>query len=137
MLDIALIRAQPDEVKQRLARLHDPDALARVDRILDLDVRRRLLLAEAEMLQMQRNRLNRALGKLRGNKQLGEAEKSIRMSMAAQLVDEGEFDKAYSPLLPEVEVELTDSDETDLVTAMQSLVETLRDMSEKYKHNRY
>ena len=43
MLDIALIRAQPDEVKQRLARLHDPDALARVDRILELDTQRREL----------------------------------------------------------------------------------------------
>ena len=58
MLDIALIRAQPDEVKQRLARLHDPDALARVDRILELDAQRRELLNASESLQAKRNQLN-------------------------------------------------------------------------------
>ena len=62
MLDIALIRAQPDEVKQRLRTLNDLEAEARVDRILELDAQRRELLTVAERLQMQRKLINHVMG---------------------------------------------------------------------------
>ena len=63
MLDIALIRAQPENVKLQLQTLNDPEAVARVDRILELDTQRRELLNASESLQAKRNQLNRALGK--------------------------------------------------------------------------
>ena len=148
MLDIALIRAQPDEVKQRLARLHDPDAGARVDRILELDTRRRELLAEAESLQAQRNRLNRALGKLRGDRRVPEGEKTARLIAATRQVQEARFDEAFASL--QHQMSLPGMDELDvsgrpdsahqmtfpglsaLDDAMQSLVTALRGMSERH-----
>ena len=106
MLDIALIRAQPDEIKQRLARLHDPGALARVDRILELDVRRRELLAEAESLQSMRNQLNRALGRLRGNKLFKIHQKAWFMLQAAKFIGQSHYEEALSWLQtnPDTEV---------------------------------
>lgn len=134
MLDIALIRAQPDEVKERLARLHDPDAVARVDRILALDVKRRELLAESEGLQAKRNQLNRALGPLRGTRQLDQAAKCARMNEAARRVEQQQYDEAQVLLQPDTDVSLPASDAAapDLDAAMQSLVTALRGMSERH-----
>src|SRR5450759_1513669 len=53
MLDVNLIREQPDLVRKALSdRQMDP---APVDRILELDVRRRILLTEVEALKAERN----------------------------------------------------------------------------------
>ena len=132
MLDIALIRAQPDEVKQRLQTLNDPEAVARVDRILELDSRRRKLLAEAESLQAQRNRLNRALGKLRGNRQLDAAVKCARMQEAARLVEQRCYEEAQALLQLDTDVSLPAAVAADLNDAMQSLVSALRGMSDRH-----
>jgi seryl-tRNA synthetase len=62
MLDIALIRGQPDQVKGALrSRNEDP---TRVDTILALDVQRRELLTEVEALRAERNRVSREIGRL-------------------------------------------------------------------------
>ncbi len=131
MLDIALIRKQPEEVKQRLARLHDPEAVDRVDRVLELDARRRELLTDAESLQAQRNRLNRAMGPLRGNRQLDDGEKSARMLAAAQLVEQQSYDEALTLLQPAADAALSPT-AGDLNASMQALVSALRGMSEQY-----
>ncbi len=53
MLDTNLIREQPDLVRKALSdRQMDP---APVDRILELDARRRVLLTEVEALKAERN----------------------------------------------------------------------------------
>ncbi len=132
MLDIALIRQRPDEVKERLARLHDPGAVERVDRILALDARRRELLVEAESLQAQRNRLNRAMGPLRGNRQLEPAEKGARMLAAARLVEQQRHEEALALLQPGTDHAAPVGESPDLDTAMQTLVAALRAMSERY-----
>ena len=132
MLDIALIRAQPDDVKQRLATLNDPDAGARIDRILEQDARRRELLNASESLQARRNRLNRALGPLRGNRQLDAAVKSARMQEAARLVAQQCYDEALALLQPDTDVSLPAAVAGDLKDAMQSLVTALRGMSERH-----
>jgi len=63
MLDITLIREQPEQVKDALRSLNaDP---ARVDGILALDVRRRELLMEVEALRAERNRVSKKIGRLR------------------------------------------------------------------------
>ncbi len=155
MLDIALIRAQPDEVKERLARLHDPGAVERVDKILELDARRRELLVEAESLQAQRNRLNRAMGKLRGSRQLSDRQKAVLMKEAASQVNAAHYDCAIATLQKDpgeikpvsgglnVTEELHDSEirqgladkggiqfESD--APMEALIKALRGMSEQY-----
>ncbi len=152
MLDIALIRAQPDEVKQRLARLHDPDAVARVDRILALDVKRRDLLNASENLQAQRNQLNRALGRMRGNKQIKIFHKAMFMHKAAELIRDSRFEEALSVLqtIPNSEVSLPKSfshrinpDDLrglserggivdDLDVPLETVAQALRGMSERH-----
>ncbi len=67
MLDIALIREKPDWVKEQIRKLNDDAAIARIDTILELDAKRREIRTEIERAQSSRNKLNKAMGKLRGN----------------------------------------------------------------------
>jgi seryl-tRNA synthetase len=98
MLDITLIREQPDWVKAQIAKLFDPTAAARIDTILALDKRRRELLSESERAQAARNKLNRAVGGLRGDKKLDDAHKSALAARAAALIDAGSYDDAFAVL---------------------------------------
>src|SRR5579875_386930 len=58
MLDIRLIRTEPDTVRARLARRGDVDGEA-IDRVLELDRRWRELTTELEELRAQQNRASR------------------------------------------------------------------------------
>ena len=61
MLDIKLFREQPDVVKDGLRKVGgEPEV---VDRVLQLDERRRELLVEVERLKAERNTLSREVGK--------------------------------------------------------------------------
>ncbi len=71
MLDINLIREKPEWVKEQIAKLNDPTAVARIDTILELDKQRRALLTESEQIQAARNKLNKGIGRLRGDKSDG------------------------------------------------------------------
>lgn len=63
MLDIKLIREQPDHVKAQLARAGgDP---AQVDALLAFDERRRALLKEVEVLKATRNAVSKEIGKMK------------------------------------------------------------------------
>ncbi len=63
MLDVNLIREQPDLVRKALSdRQMDP---APVDRILELDVRRRILLTEVEALKAERNAGSKEISKMK------------------------------------------------------------------------
>ena len=73
MLDINLIRKQPDFVKQRLATRGAGDE-AHIDEILRLDEHRRKALSEVESLKALRNKVSKEIGALMGQKKLAEAE---------------------------------------------------------------
>jgi seryl-tRNA synthetase len=73
MLDVKLIRDQPDLVRQRLASRGAGDE-ARIDEVLHLDDQRRKLLAEVEALKATRNRASKEIGALMGQKKTAEAE---------------------------------------------------------------
>lgn len=73
MLDIKLIREQPDHVRERLAARGAGDD-ARVGEALALDEQRRKALAEVEQLKAERNRVSKEIGALMGQKKLEEAE---------------------------------------------------------------
>src|ERR1051326_7377073 len=73
MLDIKLVREQPERVKQRLATRGSGDE-GRIDELLGLDEKRRKLLAEVETLKAQRNRVSKEIGALMGQKKTAEAE---------------------------------------------------------------
>jgi seryl-tRNA synthetase len=59
VLDLKLLRREPDQVRAALARRGDTDA---VDELLALDARRRELLPELEGLRAQRNEASEAIG---------------------------------------------------------------------------
>jgi seryl-tRNA synthetase len=73
MLDIKLIREQPDHVRERLAARGAGDE-GRVGELLSLDEQRRKVLAEVEQLKAERNRVSKEIGALMGQKKLEEAE---------------------------------------------------------------
>jgi len=63
MIDIKLIRKEPEKVKELLAR-RDPVYAERVDELLTIDRERRTLLTEIEQLKAKRNKLSKEIGKL-------------------------------------------------------------------------
>src|SRR5277367_5347165 len=73
MLDVKLIREQPDVVRQRLASRGAGDE-SHIDEVLKLDEQRRKLLAEVEALKATRNRVSKEIGALMGQKKPAEAE---------------------------------------------------------------
>ena len=127
MLDIALIRERPEWVKERIARLNDPEAAAHIDAILTLDRERRTLLAEVETLQAARNRLNKAMGALRGNKQWDDAARAALAEAAAQAIAAGDYDDAESWLTGAGGTPPTDAPPT----AMEALMDALRAMGDR------
>ena len=66
MLDIRLIREQPDFVKARLATRGGSDAGAAIDEILACDTRRRRAETELQTGNAERNKLSREIGAMRG-----------------------------------------------------------------------
>jgi seryl-tRNA synthetase len=73
MLDIKLIREQPDFVRERLASRGAGEE-ASIDQVLALDEERRKHLAEVEQLKAQRNKVSKEIGALIGQKKMAEAE---------------------------------------------------------------
>ncbi|MCH7997621.1 MAG: serine--tRNA ligase, partial [Chloroflexi bacterium] len=96
MLSIQLIREQPDMVRQALVRRdEDPSPL---DRVLDLDKRRRTLLAESESLRARRNEVSKQLGKM----------KDKPPETIAEMREVGSSIKALETDLKQVDADLTD-----------------------------
>lgn len=65
MLDLRMIRAQPDLVRAGLARRGISGGAARVEHLLALDERRRSVIGEADELRARRNAVSRRIGELR------------------------------------------------------------------------
>ena len=101
MLDIALIRERPDWVKAQMASLFDHEAVGRIDAIVDLDRQRRQLRTRIETAQAARNRLNRAMGKLRGSKSLSDPEKASRAGAAAACLHDDDYEAAIASMTGE------------------------------------
>ena len=94
VLDIKLIREQPDFVRRRVASRGAGDE-AKIDELLALDEQRRKLLAEVEGLKAQRNRVSKEIGALMGQKKTAEAE--ARKTETRQIGDRiAELDKAVA-----------------------------------------
>src|SRR5256885_2825200 len=73
MLDVKLIREQPEMVRERLASRGAGDE-AKVAEVLALDEKRRKALGEVERLKAERNRLSKEIGILLSQKKADEAE---------------------------------------------------------------
>lgn len=131
MLDINLIREKPEWVKAQLQKLNDPEAVARIDRILKLDLQRRALLTEVEALKAARNKLNKPIGQLRGDKKLSLAAKLATASAVLQAVEAGSYDQAIA-LFDTPPAPLSDNgDEAALHTTFNALFEQMGVISDK------
>lgn len=64
MLDLTLIRTQPEQVKTAMLNRQNPELAAVVDQVLDLDGRRREMLKDVEVLKAQRNTVSKEIGKM-------------------------------------------------------------------------
>jgi seryl-tRNA synthetase len=128
MLDITLIREQPDFVKEQIKRLQDFDALARVDAILALDQQRRARLTEAEGIQTQRNRLNKGYGRLRGDKKLDDAARAAIAARATAAIQAGDYEAAVALLEGTQTVEAANGSDP---TAFDGLMEAMRVMGDR------
>src|SRR5881227_768444 len=74
MLDMKLVREQPDLVRQALRNRNDnPDS---VDQLRQLDERRRAILVEKERLQARRNELSKQVPKAQGDERAALIEES-------------------------------------------------------------
>ena len=74
MIDINLIRTNPDLVKENIKKKFQDEKLGYVDEVLALDSQIRELKKQGDDLRAQRNSLSQKIGMLMKNKQLEEAE---------------------------------------------------------------
>ena len=75
MIDIALIRENPDLVKENIKKKFQDEKLPLVDEVIELDKKNRALKTEGDNLRAERNKLSAEVGKLMKEKNFDEAEK--------------------------------------------------------------
>ena len=90
MLDIKIVREQPDMVKERLATRGAGDE-NRIDELLAVDEQRRKLIAEVEALKSQRNRVSKEIGVLMGQKKAQEVNRTIAPYIDVMIGNEEDF----------------------------------------------
>ncbi len=132
MLDITLIRENPALVKERLAKLNDPDALELIDRILETDRQRRAIIQQAETLQAQRNRLNKAFGFTRGAKNLPTELAAARVYTASDALRRADLARAVEILEGKLDAELATDAVGDLIAGIERLNDALRALSDQH-----
>ena len=74
MIDINLIRTNPELVKENIRKKFQDHKLVLVDEVLDLDAKRRALIAEGDTLRAARNTLSKQVGMLMKEGKKDEAE---------------------------------------------------------------
>ena len=99
MLDINYIKSNPEEVIERLA-TKGKDAKDEIEKILELDAKRRALIAETEALKAEQNKLTKSIP-------LYKKEGKDLAPIFAQSKELGAKAKANDELIKEVETQLT------------------------------
>jgi seryl-tRNA synthetase len=127
MLDINLIREKPDYVKEQLLKRHDGSE-ARIDTILKLDQQRRTLIQQSETIQAERNKLNKAMGRFRGNKALTPPQQAAVAVRIDEAIRKGEYASALEMMTnPPAGVQA----EIDPAAALDGLTAALRSMGDR------
>ena len=137
MLDINLIREKPDWVKDQIRKLNDAPALARVDSILDLDRQRRTLLTEVEAIQAARNRLNKQVGRIRGDKKLSAEDRAAVAAAVTAALANGDYSTAVALMEGEQTAPATsahaDVAMEGLMTALKGMGDHVNNLNEQVK----
>ena len=74
MIDIKLVRENPDLVKENIKKKFQDDKLVLVDEVLDLDQKGRAVKTEGDNLRAERNKISKQIGALMGQGKKDEAE---------------------------------------------------------------
>ena len=128
MLDIVLIREKPDWIKEQLTKLNDEASIPRIDEILRLDTDRRTLLTDVEKVQSHRNKLNKGVGRLRGDKNLQPGQKIARAFLVTQALKAKDFAKAEAVLAGDHDPVDVDPN-SDLMDALDDMTTELKNIS--------
>ena len=97
MIDINLIRTNPDLVKENIKKKFQDQKLPLVDEVIDLDKKNREAIQRADYLRSERNRISKMIGQLMGKGQKEEAEaakqqvKDMQDELAALEIKEAEY----------------------------------------------
>ena len=94
MLDIEIIRNEPDRVREALRKRNNDPAI--VDEVYALDIRRREVLQEVELLRAERNRVSKEIGRMR--------DKNERQARITEMRQVGDQLSALEETLREIEV---------------------------------
>lgn len=104
MLDIKFVRENPDAVKENIKKKFQDSKLPLVDEVINLDIRRRSVILEADQLRADRNKLSKQVGML-----MGQAKKDPAKLAEAEAVKKQVTDEAAR--LAELEKQETELDE--------------------------
>jgi len=129
MIDINLIREKPEWVKEQIGKLNDPAATARIGAILELDKQRRTLLTEGEQIQAARNKLNKSMGKLRGDKSMDAVMRGTLALRVTEAIDRGDYNGA-AQIMDGVE-KVTAAPDVNPENAMADLMTALKSMGDR------
>ena len=104
MLDINVVRKNPDLVKENMRKKFQDHKLNLVDEVVALDTQYRQTKTKADDLRAQRNALSKKIGVLmgQGNKAEAETVKAQVASMAQELAD---LEASEEPLLDQIKQE--------------------------------
>ena len=97
MLDMNLIRTNPDLVRENIKKKFQDEKLPLVDQVIELDKQNREAIQRADFLRSQRNKISKQIGMLMGQKKFEEAEaakqqvKDMQDELAALEVKEEEL----------------------------------------------
>ena len=106
MLDIRFIRENPDAVRENIRKKFQDAKLPLVDEVLALDAERRTVIAEADKLRSDRNRLSKEIGKLMGQAKKDPSKKQEAEEVKKQVTAQAERLKELEAREPELEREL-------------------------------
>ena len=106
MLDIRFIRENPDAVRENIRKKFQDAKLPLVDEVLALDAERRAVIAEADTLRSDRNRLSKEIGKLMGQAKKDPSKLQEAEAVKKQVTAQAERLKELEAREPEIEKEL-------------------------------
>lgn len=93
MIDIKLIRTNPDLVKENMRKKFQESKLQLVDEVFDLDIKRRETITETDELRAKRNILSKQIGKLMG-KGMNEEAEEVKAKVTANADKLAELEEA-------------------------------------------
>jgi seryl-tRNA synthetase len=102
MLDMKFLRENPDIVKQNIKNKFQDEKLPMVDKVIELDEKRRTMQQEADDLRNKKNTLSKQIGALMKEGKKEEAEK-IKAEVAKDAARLAELEAAEGPVAEEIQ----------------------------------